>query len=49
MSFEDFLKEVHAQDYMGTDDMMTDSFESWLVDLESDDFLKHAEEWKTIT
>jgi len=35
--FEDFLKEKHAEDYIGVDDDMPDDFESWLVSLTSDE------------
>lgn len=28
--FEDFLKDTHSSDYMGTDDDMQEAFEKWL-------------------
>ena len=31
---EEVLKEVHARNYMGIDDDMVDSFESWLTRLD---------------
>jgi len=34
--FEDFLQEVHGEQYIGTDDMMPDDFEKWLQDLDVD-------------
>jgi len=34
--FEDFLQEVHGEQYQGTDDMMTDDYEEWLQDLDVD-------------
>lgn len=37
--FEDFLKEEHARNYSGTDDDMYDAFESWLAQLEIDEFI----------
>ena len=40
--FEDYLKEVHAQDYIGTDDDMSDGFESWLEDLQIDDLIDYG-------
>ncbi len=34
--FEDFLKECHAEDYIGTDDEMPEAYENWLTQLEPD-------------
>jgi len=34
--FEDFLQEVHGEQYVGTDDMMPDDYEEWLQDLDVD-------------
>ena len=45
MNFEDFLKEQHAADYMGTDDNMPDDFEDWLGGQSSEDFIKLADLW----
>ena len=46
-TFEDFLKEKHADDYMGTDDDMSDSFENFLEDIEQAEMIKLADEWTT--
>ena len=43
--FEEFLMEKHAEDYVGTKDCMIDDCESWLQDLEVDDFLKYGDEF----
>jgi hypothetical protein len=49
-TFEDFLQEKHADQYVGTDDMMPDDFEDWIMDLSADDFIDFANEWgKKIT
>jgi hypothetical protein len=32
--FEEFLKEWHAEDYIGTDDDMPEAFDAWLESLE---------------
>lgn len=40
--FEEFLKEIHAKNYMGTDDDMPDSFESFITDLDSEELIEHA-------
>lgn len=35
-TFEEYLKEIHAKNYTGIDDDMSDNFESWLegIDIE---------------
>ncbi len=40
--FEHYLKEIHAQDYVGPDDDMSSSFECWLEDLQIDDFIDYG-------
>ena len=40
--FEEYLKEIHSKDYMGTDDDMPDSFESWITELEPETLIEHA-------
>ena len=42
-SFEEFLANIHAEDYHGTDDDMPDNFETWLTGLGADDFLHYGE------
>lgn len=44
-SFEDYLREVHAQDYRGTDDDMPDAYEAWVCDLSADDFITYADQY----
>lgn len=34
---EDLLQDIHARNYMGTDDDMPDSFEYWLACLDIED------------
>ena len=43
ISFEDFLKDVHAEDYHGTDDDMPDNFDTWLSNLQVEDFINYAD------
>jgi hypothetical protein len=43
LTFEEYLQEVHAEDYHGTDDDMPDSFDSWLADLDSSEMLELGE------
>lgn len=45
MGFENYLKEVHAKEYMGTDDDMPDAFDNWLGDLAADEFINYADEY----
>lgn len=35
INFEEFLIGEHAKNYVGTDDNMPDSFDAWLADLDS--------------
>lgn len=42
--FEDFLKEKHAKNYMGTDDNMPDDFERWLSNLDVQELIDFADE-----
>jgi len=44
-TFEDYLKEIHAQDYHGTDDDMPDAFEEWASELDDEQVEKHSNEW----
>lgn len=37
-TFEDFLKETHAEAYTGTDDGMPDAFDSWLSGFDDQDW-----------
>jgi len=40
--FEEYLKEIHAKDYMGTDDDMPDSFDDFLGNLDGEEYIKHG-------
>lgn len=43
---EELLRDVHAENYMGTDDDMTESYERWLMNLKEDEIINiigHAE------
>jgi len=44
-TFEDFLMEMHAEDYIGTDDNMVDDFAKWVQDLEVDDFFNYGDKF----
>jgi hypothetical protein len=42
--FEDYLKQVHAENYHGLDDDMPDAFDEWLTELSADDFIQYADQ-----
>ena len=44
-TFEDYLKEIHAIDYHGTDDDMPDAFEEWHSGLHQMEVLAYAESY----
>lgn len=44
-TFEDFLKEKHAEEYMGLDDNMPDAFDGWLGDLDAEEWMDLGEEY----
>ena len=44
-NFEDFLKEIHADSYMGTDDDMSDDFENWLGGQSAEELITLADLW----
>lgn len=44
-SFEDYLKDRHASNYMGTDDDMPDASDNWMADLDIEEVIAYAEDW----
>jgi hypothetical protein len=44
-TFEDYLKTKHAENYMGTDDDMADSFDDYISNLQIDETIVLADEW----
>jgi len=42
-TFEDFLMEKHAEDYVGIKGTMVDDCADWMEDLDLDDFLKYGD------
>lgn len=44
MTFEDYLRDIHAKDYSGLDDDMAENFESWLEDLDNQEVIDYAEQ-----
>lgn len=41
--FTSFLEEVHAEEYHGLDDDMPDAFDSWVSNLDGEEYIKFAE------
>lgn len=46
-TFEDYLREQHAEQYVGTDDMMPDDFSNWLQDLFVGDWIRFEKVYHT--
>lgn len=44
-TFEEFLIDQHALDYIGTDDEMADNYEKWVSELDNQELIDYAEEW----
>lgn len=44
-TFEDFLREKHAEQYCGLDDNMSDDCEVFISRLEPDDFIEYADKF----
>jgi len=40
--FEDFLKDKHAENYTGTDDDMSDSFDEWITSLDPEEIIGYG-------
>ncbi len=45
MTFEEFLVDKHADQYIGLDDDMPDSYDSWIENLEHEDLMAYAQEY----
>ena len=40
--YEEYLKILHADGYMGTDDDMVESFEDYITSLDGEEHIEHA-------
>ena len=40
--FEDYLMEIHAKQYIGLDDEMSDDYEKWVSELDCNDIIEYA-------
>lgn len=45
LTFEDFLREKHGENYTGTDDMMPDAYEFWLERLDIEEMIQLGEQY----
>lgn len=43
--FEEFLQNIHAEQYTGTDDDMIDDYENWLTTLEGEDYIGYGNQF----
>lgn len=43
MTFEQFLMEKHAEDFIGTKDMLVDDFPDWLEEVNLNDLVEYAD------
>jgi len=48
MKFEEYLQEIHAEQYQGLDDEMPENFTDWLCDLDVDDWIKYGDKFKGV-
>lgn len=46
--FEDYLRELHAKTYIGTDDNMPDNFELWLSQFDVADILELVKQYEKL-
>ncbi len=45
LTFEEFLRNEHANQYVGTDDDMPDDFDNWLGCLDGDEYMEAGERY----
>lgn len=45
LDFESFLMDKHAEQYVGTDDMMVDDYAEWIEDLGAIDLIEYEKEY----
>ena len=44
-TFEDYLQEQHAKQYVETDEIMSDNYNDWLDNLDKQEVIDYAEKW----
>jgi len=45
-TFENYLKDLHAESYTGYDDNMPDAFEAWLETFDVGEILELVKKWE---
>lgn len=45
MNFEDYLRDIHAEDYSGLNDDMAEDFDDWLSELDGEDYIEYGNEY----
>lgn len=40
--FEEYLKDIHAKNYMGTDDDMSNNFDTWISRLTNEELIEYG-------
>ena len=48
-TFEQFLQDKHAKQYVGLDDDMPDDFDQWLQDLSVDEWIAYGDLFTTVS
>ena len=43
--FEQYLQEIHADNYHGLDDEMPDAFNTWVSELDAEEMKEYEKEW----
>jgi hypothetical protein len=46
-TFEEYLQDIHAENYMGTGDDMPDKFDSWISEMDVNEVIELAEKYGT--
>ena len=44
-TFEEFLQDKHGENYNGTDDDMSDAFDNWVSNLDTQEVMDYAESY----
>lgn len=44
-TFEQYLQDIHAVNYNGTDDNMPEAFENWLSNLDTDSIIQYGQNY----
>jgi len=45
VNFGQYLQDLHADNYMGNDDDMSDDYSNWITDIDIDELIDLADMW----